>query len=43
MARVGERRVAFRFLVKKAEGKKLLGNPWLKLVDNIRMDVQEIA
>jgi hypothetical protein len=33
----------YRFLVGKPEGKKLLGRPRRRWVDNRRMDVQEVG
>ena len=43
MARMGERRGVFRFLVGKPEGKRPLGRPRRKLEDNIKMDLQEVG
>jgi len=34
-----QRRVLYRVLVGKPEGKGPLGIPWLKWVDNIKMDL----
>jgi len=42
VARIGEERVAYRVLVGKPEGKRPLGRPRLRWVDNIRMDLQEV-
>jgi hypothetical protein len=39
VARIGEKRNAYRFLVGKPEGKRLLGRPRRRWVDNIRMDL----
>ena len=39
-ARVGERRGAYRVLVRKPEGKRPLGRPRLRCKNNIRMDLQ---
>ena len=33
----------YRFLVGKPEGKRLLGRPKRRWVDNIRMDLQEVG
>ena len=33
----------YRFLVGKAEGKRPLGRPRRRLVNNIRMDLQEVG
>ena len=35
--------VAYRVLVGKPEGKRLLGRPRRRWVDNIRMDLQEVG
>jgi hypothetical protein len=35
----GEKRTAYRLLVGKAEGKRPLGRPRRRWVDNIRMDL----
>ena len=43
MARMGEERWAYRFLVGKPEGKRSLGRPSYRWVDNIRMDLQEVG
>jgi hypothetical protein len=39
----GEKRNAYRILVGKPEGKRPLGRPWRKWVDNINMDLREIG
>jgi hypothetical protein len=39
----GDRRNAYRILVGKAEGKRLLGRPRRRLMDNIKMDLREIG
>jgi hypothetical protein len=39
---VGEKRNAYRILVGKPEGKRPLGRPRLRWVDNIKMDLREI-
>jgi hypothetical protein len=36
-----EKRNAYRILVGKTEGKRPLGRPGSKLVDNIKMDLRE--
>ena len=41
MARMGEERGMYRVLVGKPEGKRPLGRPWRRWVDNIKMDLQE--
>jgi len=41
VAHMGEERGACRFLVGKSEGKRPLGRPRRRWVDNIRMDLQE--
>jgi hypothetical protein len=39
---MGEKRNAYRLLVGKPEGKRLLGRPRCGWVDNIRMDLGEV-
>jgi hypothetical protein len=41
VARMGEKRNAYRLLVGKAERKRPLGRPRHRWVDNIRMDLLE--
>jgi len=43
VARMGEERRAYRVLVGKSEGKKPLGRPRRRWVDNIRTDLQELG
>ena len=43
VARMGERRVVYRVLVGKPEGKRLLGGPRRRWEDNIKMDLQEVG
>ena len=43
VARMGEERGAYRFLVGKPEGRRPLGNPRRRSVDNNRMDLQEVG
>jgi hypothetical protein len=38
----GEKTNAYRILVGKPEGKRLLGRPRRRWVDNIKMDLREI-
>jgi hypothetical protein len=40
---MGEKRNAYRLLVGKAEGKRPLGRPRRRLVDNIRMDLVDLV
>ena len=40
---MGEERGAYRFLVEKPEGKRPLGRPRRRCVDNIRVDLQEVG
>jgi hypothetical protein len=40
---MGERRNAYRLLVGKPEGKRLLGRPRHRWVDNSKMDLVEIG
>ena len=42
LARMGEERGVYRVLVGKPEGKRPLGRPRRRWVDNIRMDLQEV-
>ena len=42
-ARMGEDRGVYRVLVGKPEGKRPLGKPRCRWVDNIRMDLQEVG
>jgi hypothetical protein len=39
----GEKRTAYRLLVGKIEGKRPLGRPRRRWVDNIRMDLGEVG
>jgi len=43
VARMGEERVLYRVLLGKPEGKRTLGRPRRRRVDNIRMDLQEVG
>jgi len=43
VARMGEERGAYRVLLGKPEGKRPLGRPRRRWVDNIRMDLQEVG
>ena len=43
VARMGEERGAYRVLVGKPEGKRPLGRPRRRCVDNIRMYLQEVG
>jgi hypothetical protein len=40
---MGEKRKAYRLLVVKPEGKRPLGRPSCRWVDNIRMDLGEVG
>jgi len=40
---MGERRVVYRVLVGKPEGKRLLGKPRSRWDENITMDLQEVG
>ena len=42
VAHMGEERGPYRVLVGKPEGKRPLGRPRRRWVDNIRMDLQEV-
>jgi hypothetical protein len=43
VARMGEESNAYRILVGKPEGKRLLGRPRRRWTDNIKMDLREIG
>jgi hypothetical protein len=43
VARMGEKRNVYRILVGKPEGKRQLGRPRRRWVDNIKMDLREIG
>jgi hypothetical protein len=43
VARIREKRNAYRLLVGKPEGKRPLGRPRRRWVDNIRMDILEVG
>jgi len=43
VARMGEERGVYRVLVGKPEGKRPLGRPRRRWVDNIRLDLQEVG
>jgi hypothetical protein len=42
VARMGEKRNVYRLLVGKPEGKRSLGRPRRRWIDNIKMDLSEI-
>jgi len=43
VARMGEERGVYRFLVGKSEGRRPLGRPRCRWVNNNRMDLQEVG
>ena len=43
MARMGEKRGAYRVLVGRLEGKRPLGRPRRRLDDNIKIDMQVVG
>jgi hypothetical protein len=43
VARMGEKRNVYRLLVGKPEGKRPLGRPRHRWIDNIKMDLLEIG
>jgi len=42
VACMGEEREVYRVLLGKLEGRRPLGRPRLRWVDNVRMDLQEV-
>jgi hypothetical protein len=40
---MGEKMLAYRILVGKPEGKRPLGRPRCRWVDNVKMDLREIG
>jgi hypothetical protein len=42
VARMGEKRIAYRLLVGKPQGRRPLGRPRHRWLDNIRMDLVEV-
>jgi hypothetical protein len=42
IARMGERRGAYRLLVEKSEGRRPLGRPKYRWENNIKIDLQEV-
>jgi len=43
VARMGEERGVYRDLLRKPEGRRPLGRPRRRWVDNIRLDLQEVG
>jgi hypothetical protein len=43
VARMGEKRNVYSILVRKPEGKRPLGRPRYRWMDNIKMDLREIG
>jgi hypothetical protein len=43
LARIGEKRTAYRILVGKPDGKRPLGRPRRRCVHNIKMDLRDIG
>jgi hypothetical protein len=43
VARIGERRGAYRILVRRPEGRKPFGRPRHRWGDDIKMDLQEVG
>ena len=43
VARMGEERAVYRVLVRKPEGKRPLGRPRRRWVNNIRMDLHQVV
>jgi hypothetical protein len=43
VARMGEKRNAYRILVRNADGTRPLGRPRRRWVENVKMDLREIG
>jgi hypothetical protein len=43
VARMGEKKIAYRILVGKPEGNRPLGRPRIRCVDNIKMDLRDLG
>jgi hypothetical protein len=43
VARIGEKRNAYKIFVGKPEGKRQLGRPSCRWEDNIKMDLREVG
>jgi hypothetical protein len=43
VAHIGERRNAYKILIGRCKGKRQLGRPRFRWVDNIRMDLREVG
>jgi hypothetical protein len=43
VARIGEKRNVYRLLVGKPEGRRPLGRPRCRWIDNIKMDILQIG
>jgi hypothetical protein len=43
VAHIGERRGAYRVLMGKPEGRRLLERPWHRWEDNIKIDLREVG
>jgi hypothetical protein len=43
VARIGDKRIAYRLLVGKPEGRRPLGRPRRRRLDNIRMCLEEVG
>jgi hypothetical protein len=43
VSRMGEKSNAYRLLVEKSEGRRPLGRPRLRWVDNVRMDLGDVG
>jgi hypothetical protein len=43
VARLGERRAAYRILVGRPEGRRPLGRPRRRIEDNIKMDLEDVG
>jgi hypothetical protein len=43
VARVGEKKISYKFLVGKTEGKRSLGRPWRAWKDNIKINLKNVG
>jgi hypothetical protein len=43
VARMGEKKISYKFLVGKTEGKRSLGRPWRACKDNIKINFRNVG